>query len=352
MEAKHLKKAAILALILVIGFTAFWEFYWRSNGFPVSYEDGSPLWSSKRGQVYKPIDKSTVFIGSSRIKFDLDIPTWEKLSGEEAVQLAFVGTNPQPLLQNLANDEKFKGKLIIDVTEGLFFSQRPQNLKRALDGIEYYNKWTPSQRMGELINYQVESRLVSMEESRFGLNDLLEDLELPNRKGVFSAPRFPKEFGLTHANRQDYMLPAFLKDTSLQNRQTMIWTGFYATDTTFKGIGGDTLLAVFKQVKSNIDKIKSRGGRVIFVRTPASGPFEAATKITHPRSKYWDPMLAYTNTEGIHYSDYPATDHFICPEWSHLSPSDAITYTTELVKTLKEKGWFSGSHLASNFKNK
>lgn len=350
MEPRQLKKAGILALILVLVFTSFWEYFWRSRGFPVSYEDNEALWAQHRAQVYKPFDNSTVFIGSSRIKFDLDIPTWEKLSGEDVVQLAFVGTNPTPVLENLANDEKFKGKLIIDVTEELFFSPMPQYLKSAREGIDYYNKWTPSQRMSELINYQVESRLVSMEESRFGLDDLLKDFQLPDRKGVFSFPRFPKQFGLTHANRQDYMLPIFLKDTSLQIWQTRIWTGFGLIDTTRKGIGGDTLLAVFKQVKAYIDKIKSRGGKVLFVRTPASGPFEYASKITHPRSKYWDPMLAYTQTDGIHYSDYPGTDHFICPEWSHLTPADAIIYTTGLVKTLKEKHWFSGGETASNFK--
>src|SRR5215212_3953830 len=117
MEVKQLKKAAILAVVLIIGFTAFWEMYWRNKGFPVSYEDGSPLWTSHRKRVYEQPDKATVFIGSSRIKFDLDIPTWQKQAGEDAIQLAFVGTNPRPLLENLANDEKFKGKLIIDVTE-------------------------------------------------------------------------------------------------------------------------------------------------------------------------------------------------------------------------------------------
>jgi len=350
MEAKQLKKAAILALILVIGFTAFWEYYWRSRGFPISYEDNEALWAQHREQVYKPSDQSTVFIGSSRIKFDLDIPTWQKLSGEDAVQISFVGTTPLPVLENLANDKKFKGKLIIDVTEPVFFSQRPQNMYRAQDGIDYYNKWTPSQRMSELINYHVESRLVSMDESRFGLNDLLKDLQIQNRKGVFSPPRFPKEFGLTHANRQDYMLPIFLKDTSLQNRQTRIWAGFGMMSRTIKGISGDTLLTVFKQVKANIDKIRNRGGKVLFVRTPASGPMEFATIKTHPRNEYWEPMLAYTQTDGIHYSDYPGTDHFICPEWSHLSPSDAIIYTRELVNILREKGWFSKGETTFNLR--
>jgi len=51
-------------------------------------------------------------------------------------------------------------------------------------------------------------------------------------------------------------------------------------------------------------------------------------------------MLEYTNTPGIHYADYPGTSNLMCIESSHLGKTDAVKYTTELVKILKEeKGW-------------
>lgn len=49
------------------------------------------------GDVVWPPDKSTVFIGSSRIKFDLDIDTWEGITGDHAIQLACVGSTPIPV---------------------------------------------------------------------------------------------------------------------------------------------------------------------------------------------------------------------------------------------------------------
>jgi hypothetical protein len=48
----------------------------------------------------------------------LDIPTWEKETGEGAIQLSFVGTSPRLLSDDLASDNNFKGKFIIDVTGG------------------------------------------------------------------------------------------------------------------------------------------------------------------------------------------------------------------------------------------
>ena len=92
MHPKHFLNAAILAFILVLVFVMSWELYWRSRGFGVSYNDDKILWASKRKEIYKPADQATVFIGPSRIKFDLDIPTWEMLTGEKAIQLAIVGS--------------------------------------------------------------------------------------------------------------------------------------------------------------------------------------------------------------------------------------------------------------------
>ena len=74
MQADHFKKAAILAVILVIVFTGIWEGYWRYRGFSPTFNDDAALWALHRKDVYKPADKSTVVIGSSRIKFDLILP--------------------------------------------------------------------------------------------------------------------------------------------------------------------------------------------------------------------------------------------------------------------------------------
>ena len=121
MHNSSLAKAALLAFLIVLLAIAGWEFYLRKQGNAVSYDDMKELWADKRAMVYEPSDKATVFIGSSRNKFDLDVKTWEKMTGEKVVQLAIEGTCPLPVLSDLANDPKFKGKLMIDVTEGLFF---------------------------------------------------------------------------------------------------------------------------------------------------------------------------------------------------------------------------------------
>jgi hypothetical protein len=338
MGSGNFTKAAILSVVLTLLFVLGWELYWRSKGFKITYNDDVALWAVQRKNLYLPINEATVFIGSSRIKFDIDLPTWKSLTGEETVQLALVGTSPRKMLENFANDEKFKGKLLLDMTEGLFYGREPWNDASALDAIKFYKTYSPTQKASAFLNHGMESFFVFLEGKRFGLNALLNEIALPGRKGVMVEPPFPKEFEWTNYDRQTYMAPAFVADTNLHKRQTAIWSMFGALARN-PAISGDSLTMIFKELKTNIDKIRSRGGEVLFIRPPSSGPWLIAEEEVFPRKKYWDDMLDFTNTTGIHFQDYAETSAFICPEWSHLKKQDAVIYTKHLVETLLSKGW-------------
>jgi len=340
MESNHLFKALILTLVVVIGSILCLELYWRKRGFLPAYNDDKILWATTRKEVYKPVNEATVFIGSSRTQFDLDIATWKKLTNETAIQLAIGGTSPRPMLQDLANDENFKGRLIIGVMEPLFFSSNTDRTEWfSKESIDYFHSETPAQKVCGLINYQLESSLVFLEEGNFGLNVLLNDLQLHDRPGVFSFPSFPKELAGTSFDRQTSYTPMFLADTILHKRQIENWIKLGALDKT-PGIKGDTLEAVFIEIKTAVDKIRERGGTVVFIRPPSNGGYLETENIVYPRKRYWDAMLAYVDAPGIYFMDYPRIANFVCPEWSHLAPKDAVTYTEELVRILQqEKGW-------------
>src|SRR5258708_38206802 len=138
MYENNFIKAAILTAVMTLGAVFSYEFWLRNHGYNISYDDDERLWAAKRAEVYQPSDDAVVFIGSSRIKFDLDIPTWKEVTGTNAVQLAMVGSNPVPLLHNLAEDENFKGRLVVDVTEVLFFSDAPPFQDRPSKAINCY----------------------------------------------------------------------------------------------------------------------------------------------------------------------------------------------------------------------
>lgn len=339
MTNSSFAKAAMLMLFIVIAAVLSWELHVRSKGFDLSYDDNEPIWANKRAMAHEPISRSTVFIGSSRIKFDLDIETWQSITGDHAVQLACVGSTPIPVLKNLADDEQFKGRLIIDVTEGLFFSMSPHNAETPNKNITYYKDQTPAQWASFQVDHLLESQFVFLDKDRLSLNAQLANLEIPNRKGVFTEPIFPPDFGRVKFSRQEYMTESFVSDTSHQNKVKSIWT-FFASLSKSPPVSGKPLDSIFASIKTSVDKIKARGGEIVFVRTPSSGVYLENELKNYPREKYWNRLLSITNCAGIYFADYPAIAHFECPEYSHLKQPDAIIFTKNFIKILMEdKGW-------------
>lgn len=348
MQKPSLLKAGILTLVIVLLSLTGWEIWLRSHTNAVSYDDGKELWSDKRAMVYEPADKATVFIGSSRNKYDLDIATWKGLTGDHVIQLSIEGASPLPVLDNLANDKKFKGKMIIDVTEGLFFSTSDFANGEPNTRIDFYKKRTPAQLFSFGVNRILESKLVFLDKDFYSLNALLEKTRIPSRPGVFTMPVFPRDFSLVHFDRQDYMSERFVTDTNLQNQVKGIWD-FFRRTIAEPPATGQKLDSILTTVKNDVDKIKARGGQILFVRTPSSGPYLMGETMGFPRAQYWDRLLAFTNCPGIHFADYPAIAHFQCPEFSHLKPADAIIFTKNLVKILQEeKGWLFPHKPATN----
>ncbi|MGZ5220911.1 MAG: hypothetical protein ACXWV2_07175 [Chitinophagaceae bacterium] len=340
MPVQPLAKSAILTVLIVSTAVISWEIYLRNKGVAKAYDDGPELWAAKRAMVYEPMDKATVFIGSSRIKFDLDIATWQTITGEKAIQLSEEGSSPLLVLENLANDEKFKGKLIIDITEPLFFSGGSPRDAETVKNINFYKDRTPTQRASFALNNVLESKLIFLDKEYFSLNAMLDQLEIPRRKGVFVMPVFPMDFDRTTPDRQSKMSDQFVADTTLQNKVKSIWKYFAEIGRTRPPVSEEIITGVLNRAKVSIDKIKARGGQVLFIRTPASGPMGMGENMGFPRDKFWNRLLSFTGCPGIHFTDYPAIAHFVCPEWSHLTPRDAIVFTKQVINILdKEKGW-------------
>ncbi len=345
MKQKRLfVKAGLLAVILVSATLVSWETYLRCQGRGLSYDDSGSLWSDKRKQVYEASDKATVFIGSSRIKYDLDIATWQHITGEHAVQLANVGSSPRPVLESLAEDTNFKGKLVIDATEFLFFTQAPYVNETPAKNIDYYKKETPAQKFSFVVNHALESKLYLLDKEQYSLNALLAGIKIPNRKDIYELPEFPADFTAVTFDRQNYMSDRFVKDTNLQNQVKGVWAMFGKMSAKMPPITDAAIDGIIASVKAACDKIKARGGKVVFVRPPSSGPFLAMEHMAFPREKFWNKLLAVTGCEGIHFEDYAPIANLECPEFSHLSVPQAMSFTKTVITILEDKGWKFPAH--------
>jgi hypothetical protein len=329
-------KLIVLTLVLVIGAAVCWELFLRGKGLKPDFDDSPELWADRRAMIYQPADKTTVFIGSSRIKYDLDVDTWQNMAGTSAIQLAMVGSSPRTILSDLANDSNFKGNLIVDVTEILFFSPAPQVNLTPNEAINYYHKRTPAQKASFEFDKMLEPSLVMLNKNFYSLNGLLDHLYVPNRQGVYAGLDFPIGFQETLYSRQSKMTDSFLADTNRINKVRGIWGGLAKLNPA-PPVKGKDLDAILFSVKHDVDQIKARGGTVMFLRTPSSGPFLMGEKMGYPKEKYWDKLLTVTQCKGIHFSEHASLSNLICPEFSHLNPHDAVLYTKGIIDILKKE---------------
>ena len=332
-----LPKAALLAALLVVAFVVGREIQVRRAGYGLSYNDDDSLWASQHRRIYQPAAAGPVFIGSSRIKFDVDLATWTRLTGQVPVQLALTGTSPRPVLTALGNDPNFRGTLLVDVTDQLFFAPdgAPQE-RKAHERLRAWPKWSLAQQASFWLNEKLESRLVMLDEEELTLNAFFKKLPLSNRPGVHSFPAFADNFATNGPNRQSAFTTSFIHSPAKQAQMKAAWLQLGAAERK-RGAGGDTLLAQLRTIKRAVDQIRGRGGRVLFLHFPSTGVFRATEIHGYPRALFWDRLLAYTHTPGIYYADYPALAHFNCPEWSHLAPVDAAAFTEALVPIVKNE---------------
>ena len=93
--------AALITMLLMV----LWEIEMRHLGLQVGdLDDGRGYWTVERRRVDSGPRDSVVIVGDSRILFDTDLATWEKLTNTVPIQLGLMGTNAQLILHDLAQD--------------------------------------------------------------------------------------------------------------------------------------------------------------------------------------------------------------------------------------------------------
>lgn len=346
MNEKTLLKSALLTGLIVLLSVGSYEMYLRNQGIPADFDDDAALWAHTRAMATASDDKTLVFIGSSRIKFDLDIPTWKSLTDAYPIQLAMVGSCPRPVLEDLANDPSFKGNLVIDVTEGLFFSNAPPNQETPNKNLTFFRERTLAQKASFEISKVLENQFVFLDHANLSLNARLDQLELKSRPGVFMMPIFPIYFDRNTYERQSYMTEAFVADIKQQNQVKDIWAFFAQGAKMAPPTPQSEYDAMFKSVVAHVNKIKARGGHIVFVRTPSSGVYYEGENMKFPRDKFWNRLLQETQCAGLHFKDHPAMANFECPEFSHLKRVDAVIFTKHFFDFLCQQKGFT--HLKKN----
>jgi hypothetical protein len=157
--------AVVLAALLLAG----WEAYWRNFGATPGYQNSDGMWALQRGRIDRGEGDATVLIGSSRVLFDVQLPVWQRLSGERPIQLALEGTSSLFTLEDLAADPNFTGRLLVGIAPDIFFSGRG----RRASVVKYFHHESPAQRVGQWLSMHLVEPAFAFDDPDFALSTVV-----------------------------------------------------------------------------------------------------------------------------------------------------------------------------------
>jgi hypothetical protein len=163
---------------------------------------------------------ATVLVGASRILFDVQLPVWQRIAGERPIQLALEGTSPMPVLEDLANDPDFTGKLVVGVAPVLFFT----GFNRRAAVVRKYHDRGPSERTGYWISrFMLEPYLAFLDED-FALPVVVRRQAWPVRAGLEQRPPRVRKLSEHEADRQTTLWSKVETDPEYRELVRGIWT--------------------------------------------------------------------------------------------------------------------------------
>jgi hypothetical protein len=318
--------AIAVALTLVLGVTAL-EVNARRIGLHSGDIDNSEVeWVKERARSE---GAPVAIVGDSRILFDSNLSRFEALTGIRPVQLAIHGTSALTLLEDVAENPNFHGLLIVGMADTMFF--------QPFDGyggyVRHRNDFkSPSGRIGIEIDHMLQRRLAFLD-SNYRLSVVAHRLDDDFRSGVEGPKDDIWKIQEVGERRQTWMWPRIEQPGVLQSRARWAWKGFkekfpFTPQLISKGQA---------RAKIAVDKIRARGGEVVFVRPPSAPQLRINEEAQVPKAKGWDVLLRNTRSAGVHFEDLAANvQGLTLPEWSHLSRKCATVFTDAYVRRLVE----------------
>jgi hypothetical protein len=322
---------AILAgmLVMLAIMLGGWELYWRAYGVTPGYRNSDGQWLVQRRRIDAGEGDKTVLIGASRILFDTSLPVWEKVTGQRPIQLALEGTSPVPVLENLADDPSFTGRLVVDVSPYIIFT----GFRYRASVLPYLRDQTPAQRIGDWLSMTFLEPHLAFYDPDFSLATIVRRQPLPLRAGM-KPDHAVRKLAITDYDRNTHMWDKVVSDSGYGALARSIWAEDFDAPPRGMETPGKAQKVIDDEIAkaaAAIERLRKRGVRVVFVRAPSDGEYYAYEQKYLPRDKTWEPLLQRTGVPGIHFEDYPELQGYVLPEWSHLSAPEAERYTANYV---------------------
>jgi hypothetical protein len=319
---------ALIVTVLVILFTSLWEWRMRTlELIPGDLGANYDAWAELRRQVDKR-DVPVVIIGDSRILFDTDLDRAAQLTGVRPLQLAIAGGSGLPILEDIAGDPHFKGLAIVGMAETAYFDTTfAVALPAKALALSHWE--SPSKRASFLIERFI-SPAFAMLDDNYQLSTLVFRLDRDWRPGVMSPHDDVWKAQETAADGQTWIWRRLEHDRGMSEHTRNVWHHLFPP----QPMDDKSIRDILVRTKAAVDKIRARGGDVVFVRPPSAPDLRMIEDKHLPRARGWDALLTYTHSNGIHIDDLPGVQNLYLPEGSHLSRACATVFTDAYIRSL------------------
>lgn len=316
--------AAAVFLILLVAF-GIWEWQMRKLELaPGFVTDDSSAWAVQRRRVATE-RVAVAIVGDSRILFDTDLDRFAALTGVRPLQLALVGTNARPFVEDLAADPNFNGLLIVGITETSYFREDAGLMGEALK----VGKWeSPARRASFQLGKYLSGVSASFDDE-YRLSVQLRQLDRGLRPGARSPYEDVWKLSNMGADRQMRMWHRIETDPYLRGHARHAWESFRAPR-----VDAKIIAKTYAVTARAVAAIRARGGEVVFVRPPSAPHLRAIEDGRLSRATGWDGLLGAAKVRGIHADDLPAARGLPLPEYSHLNAACATVFTDAYVRAL------------------
>ncbi len=312
----------LLCAAVAVACVAVVEWHWRRAGYEPGVLDSPQLWSIERDRVDDARKIPLVMLGASRIEFGIDMPLMrELLPAYTPIMLAQNAHYPLAVLRDLAEDEHFRGVVIVDIEpRGLYKTYT--DLQQPL--VDYYRRqWSPAWRVHRLL-------LTFWQQIAVVSNPDRDPVAIIKRKIAHQLPQ-PPDYVRFHADRSG---DADYRKTDVEAARRHFSALIAARNGDLKAdVAPEQWLADLGDVIEWTRRIDARGGRVVFYQSPTSGEVREVERTMHPPALYWDRFAALVPDAIDGLSD-PVLSSFEEPDFSHIDVREKPAYTKALVDEL------------------
>jgi hypothetical protein len=309
--------AAAVIVVIVVG---SWEVMLRVRGLgDTTVHDSVQLWARERERAAQLGKNAVILVGASRMQMGIDLNVMQRYTTKTPVQLAISASLFMPVLEDLANDERVTGKVVVSFTMQDFVSVTTDSVAaqwvQAYEGLRSSRTRLFSERLEEGLRAAAQSLLVSVGSGA-------RPQQLFAGSGASYVRTLPDR-----SQRADYEIVD--REAAYRRRVAIYLSG---EEPAFRVVPDfDARLAVFDDL---IRKLQSRGAEVILVRFPTTRRIWEIDQILYPKRVYWDEVVKRTSARTIHFTDYPALMDFDLPDGVHLDYRDAPRFTAALSELI------------------